>query len=188
MGGVPGVMVDLEPAAQRPGRHAERLRGPEVAGEPRERAPADLDTDPVPGPHPVRRRVELQVDRQDPVVAGLDVGGGDRLRAEPADAVRDVAGDAFEVDVTDPDEEVGVLAAGAHEDSGADGPGQVRVGGKGIAGERQDVGPALDRGVVDLLARRLQEGPAGRGRRVGGVVDERAGRGVTGLGVRAQAA
>src|SRR6185312_876343 len=89
--GVPGVMVDLEPAPQRAGRHAEGLRGPEVAREPRERAAADLDADPVPGPHPVRRRVEVHVDRQDPVVAGLDVGDGHRLRAEPADAVRDVA-------------------------------------------------------------------------------------------------
>src|SRR6516225_2627445 len=95
---VPGVMVDLEPAAQRPGRYAERLRRPEVAGEPRERASADLHPDPVPGPHPVRRGEELQVDRQDAVVAGLYVGGGDGLWAEPADAVRDIAGDALEVD------------------------------------------------------------------------------------------
>jgi hypothetical protein len=181
-------MVDLELASQRPGRRAEGLTSPEVAGEPRERTPADLHTDPVPGLHPVRRRAELQVDGQNPVVAGLDAGGGNRLRAEPPDAVRDVAGDALEVDVTDPDEQVGVFAVGAHEDPGADGPHQVRAGREGIAGERQDVGPGLDRRVADLLARRLQERPSGRGRRVRGVVDERAGRGATGLRVRAQTA
>ena len=53
--GVLGVVVDLEPAAHRPGRGAERLSGAEVAREPRERAPADLHADPVPGPDPVGR-------------------------------------------------------------------------------------------------------------------------------------
>ena len=188
MRGVPGVMVDLEPAPQRPGRHAEGLRGPEVAGEPRERAPADLHPDPVPGLHPVRRRVELQVDRQDPVVASTATSGAGTVcglsRRMPSVMLRRRP----EVDVTDPDEQVGVLAVGAHEDPGADRPDQVRAGREGIAGERQDVGPGLDRRVVDLLARRLQERSSGRGRRVRGVVDERAGRSITGLGVRAQAA
>ena len=43
----------------------------------------------------------------------------------------DVAGDALGVDVTDPDEQVGVLAVGAHEDAGADRSDQVRSAGSG---------------------------------------------------------
>src|SRR5262249_37596669 len=46
--GAPGVMVDLEPASHRGGGGGEGLPGAEVPGVTRERAPADLHTDPVP--------------------------------------------------------------------------------------------------------------------------------------------
>jgi hypothetical protein len=154
---VPRVMMDLEPAPHGPGRCGEGLRGAEVAGEPRERAPADLHADPVPGLNPVGGRVQLYVYRQDLVVADLDVGSRHGLRGQPADAVHDVPRDAFFIDVADPDEQVSVPAAGTDEDPRADRPDQVLAGCKRLGGIGQDVGPGFDRGVVDLLAWRLQE-------------------------------
>ncbi len=156
-------MIDLEPAPQGTDRHGERLRGAEVAGITRERAPADLHADPVPGPDPVARRIELDVHRQHLVVPDLDIGSGYGLRREPPDAVHDVAGHALEVDVTDLDEKVGVLAAGAREDTGPDRPDQVQVGAKRVGGKGQDIRPGFDRGVIDLLARRQEEGSASDG-------------------------
>jgi hypothetical protein len=101
-------VIDLESAPQRPGRRAEGLGCAQVAREPGEGASADLHPDPVPGPYPVGRRVELHVHRQDLVVAGLDVRSRHGLRAEPPDAVDDVAGDAFAVNIANPDEKVGM--------------------------------------------------------------------------------
>ena len=85
------VVVNLEPAWQTSGRCAEGLIRAEVAGVSGECTSADLHPDPVPGMHPVCRRKQLQVHRQDLVIADLDVGGGHRLRRQSPDAVHDVA-------------------------------------------------------------------------------------------------
>src|SRR3712207_9063508 len=58
-----------------------------------------------------------------------------------------------------------------------------RSGGQHRAGEDQDVVPRLDRRVVGLLARRLQQRATDRRGGVGRVVGEDAGPGVAGVGL-----
>ena len=77
---VRGVVVDIEPAANRAGGGRERFTGTEVPGEPGERSATDLEAYPVPGNDPVRGGKQLEVYRQDPVVTGVHIVGWKRLR------------------------------------------------------------------------------------------------------------
>lgn len=101
----------------------------------------------------VCRRGQVEVDRDHAVRSPRDSSVLGDARVEEPDAVDDIAGDLPFVDITHPDEEVGVRVLGAHVDPGADRADDVEVVAQRLAGEEDGVVPPLERRVVDLSAR-----------------------------------